>query len=181
MRAALALDRGDILSARWLLDNGPTRHTGLSRERGRLALKRGDATRAVGDLKTALSAWPDDRESLSTLAEAYEATGDKGAAEGPRAELRTLDALSSQAAAAWAHRKTLGSDQLSSLGAACEKAHRYAQALACYNSVIAANPLDPDAQKGLFRLKSRTAARPVGVVAEPRRAAADLHQGGEGP
>jgi hypothetical protein len=48
------------------------------------------------------------------------------------------------------------------LGSACEKAHLYPVARAWYNLAVERDPLDPDAQKALFRLKgSPPAAGPV--------------------
>jgi hypothetical protein len=55
----------------------------------------------------------------------------------------------------------------SALGAACEKIHRIPEARAWYALVIQANPLDTDAQKALYRLRSQARPPLLPVPGEP--------------
>ncbi|MCA1684710.1 MAG: tetratricopeptide repeat protein [Planctomycetia bacterium] len=155
VRARLALDRGDERAAEALLSEGPEDHPELARLRGRFAMARRDGPAAVKHFRAAYKAEPDYRDTLFGLGQALTMVGDAAAAAPFLAAARDLDAFGSvlQRAAG-----TSGRDDpklLLDLGAACEKARRYPEARAWYHLAVDANPLNPEAQKALFRLKDR--------------------------
>jgi predicted Zn-dependent protease len=156
VRVRLALDRGDAAAVAALLADAPLDHPELARMAGRLALSHRDGATALKYFRAALAAEPDHRDGVIGVGQALAMTGDKEGAAPYLAAARDLDALGTlvQRAAAPANRND--PELIRSLGAACEKVHRYPEARAWYSLLIQANPLDADAQKALFRLKDRT-------------------------
>lgn len=170
--AQIAFDRQEDVRAERLLASGPANDPALALMRGRLALARRDNPTALHHFRLAFAADPDRRETLSGLIAALLRTGDDKAA----ASLREVAA----------HREKLGSLMQRAamdgaqddpalprlLGAACEVAHRNPEARAWYKLAISRDPLDPDAQRGLFRLRrfdTRSTPHPPGPDCARRR------------
>jgi Flp pilus assembly protein TadD len=151
LRARIALDRGEPEEAARLLAGSSTSHAGLSRLRGLLALSRSDARAAVRELVRAYRMEPDDRQTIVSLGVALTLLGD---AEGARRfqvaveRRRAYDAIASRLASPDA----AGPALFQQLGAAAEAIGRRAEARAWYGLAIARDPLQSEAQRGLFRL-----------------------------
>jgi tetratricopeptide (TPR) repeat protein len=155
VRARIALDRGDDRAVEAILAEGPVDHPELARLRGRFALAHGDATAAVRHFRAAYAAEPDDRDTAFGLGTALALVGDRAAAEPFLRDSRAYDTLGAlmTRAANPANRKDAA--LLRALGAACEAVRRIPEARAWYNLALQANPLDEEAQKALYRLRSR--------------------------
>jgi tetratricopeptide (TPR) repeat protein len=162
VRVRLALDRNDEVAASTLLADAPADYPELARMAGRLALSRRDGATSLKYFRAALAAEPDHRDGVFGMGQALAMTGDKEGAARYLAAARDLDALGTlvQRAAVPANRND--PELVRSLGAACEKAHRFPEARAWYSLLIRANPLDADAQKALFRLKDRQSSQARG-------------------
>ena len=109
---------------------------------------------------------PENHETIFGLLSALAITGDEEAARPLREAARNLDRLNTliqQAATPEARRNPV---LLRQLGAACAALHRDAEARAWYALAIAADPLDSESQRALFRL--RDPGRP-GRVSRPSR------------
>lgn len=160
LRARLALDRGDRDAARALLATGPEDHVVLARLRGLMALEAGDAEAAIRHYRRALALDPDDRDSLFGLGHALQQAG-RAVEAGPyldaAAARERLRALIGRAA-------MLGAEGdvalLRDLGSACEAIGRLDEARAWYRLVLARDPLDPEAQKALHRLREAAGEPP---------------------
>lgn len=155
VRVRLALDRGDDRAAESLLLDGPADHPGLARLRGRVALARRDGPAAVRHFRAAYAAEPDHRDTIFGLGQALAMVGKHDEAAPFQSAARDYDALGSLIERASTAQGRKDPNLLRALGAACEQLHRLPEARAWYNLAIAADPLDHEAQKALFRLKSR--------------------------
>jgi tetratricopeptide (TPR) repeat protein len=162
LRAELALDRGDLETARQIVTAGPAHDPELAPLRGRLALAGRDAETAVHEYRTALAADPDRREVLSGLGRALRLAGDpqaatpylKAAAAYDQLELLMQNLVAPGAAA--------DAQLLHKLGAACETLKRYPEARAWFRLSYSANPA-PETRAALARL----AGRDAGAAAMP--------------
>jgi tetratricopeptide (TPR) repeat protein len=151
LRARIALDRGEQEEAARLLAGPSTPHAGLSRLRGLLALTRGDARGAARELVRAYRMEPDDRQTIVSLGVALTLLGDADAARRFQAAVerrRAYDAIASRLASPDA----AGPALFQQLGAAAEAIGRRTEARAWYGLAIARDPLQSEAQQGLFRL-----------------------------
>ena len=162
VRARMALDRGNDRVAEAILAGGPADHPELARLRGQFALAHGNAPAAVRHFHAAYATLPDDRDTVFGLGTALALVGDHAAAAPFLRDAKaydTLGALLTRAAnPASKHDPAL----MRALGAACEAGHRLAEARAWYNLAVQSNPLDAEAQKALYRL--RTPAAPPSSV-----------------
>ena len=160
LRALLALDVGDDVRAEAISKEGPANHPELARLRGRFALALRDGPAAVQYYRAAYEADPDHRDSLFGYGQALMLVGQKEAAAPFVAAARDHDALGTlmQRAAVPASRSDPA--LLRALGAACERIHRLPEAKAWYRLAIDADPLDPEAQKSLFRIKKGEESKP---------------------
>jgi tetratricopeptide (TPR) repeat protein len=161
LRAQLALDRGDPGAAARLVADGPESHAGLARLRGKFALTHHDPVAAVGHLRTALALQPSDRTTLFTLGTALKLVGDSEGSRSCLAAARRYDALAALAARTTERGAASDARLLCQLGSACEGVGRRAEARAWYRLAIALDPLDAEAQRGLFRLGSSRGPAPV--------------------
>jgi tetratricopeptide (TPR) repeat protein len=153
LRARIAYDSGDVPRAEELLKEGPHDHPLLARLRGRLALNRRDWEGAIGHFRAALTADPDDRDSLFGLGLAMEQLGRPVEAAPYLEQARRLDHLSALVEKA-ANEKNRDDPQLvRDLAAACEALGRKPEARAWYRILIERDPLDQDAQRALYRLR----------------------------
>lgn len=154
VRARIALDRGDDATAEELLAGGAPGHAELARMRGRLALARRDGPAAVKHFQAALAADPDHRDAVFGLGQALAMAGDPAAAAPYIAAARDHDALGTLMQRASTPEGRKDPELMRALGAACEKIHRTPEARAWYDLAIRTNPLDQQAQKALFRLRT---------------------------
>jgi tetratricopeptide (TPR) repeat protein len=153
IRAQIALDHQDEAEAERLLSLGPPDYPELARLRGRLALAKGDARSALHHFRLANAADPENHETIFGLLSALQSTGDEASARPLRElarDLERLNTLIQQAATAQARKNPV---LLRQLGAACAALHRDAEARAWYTLALRSDPLDPEAQRALFRLR----------------------------
>ena len=154
LRAQIALDLQQSDRVEQLLALGPEDNPALARLRGRQALARRDARKAIHCFQIAYAADPESRETVFGLLGAYEMLGDQKSAEPLREaahNLERLNTLVQRAAMAPARRDAT---LMRELGAACEALHRDAEAQAWYELAVAREPLDRESQQALFRLKA---------------------------
>ena len=81
LRIELKLNHGQVDEALAMLARAPDRHPHLARLRGRVALRRGDASTAIRHFQDALRDEPYDRVSIAELGRALVLRGDRPAAE----------------------------------------------------------------------------------------------------
>ena len=155
IRVWLALDRNDETLGESLLAQAPENVPELDRLKGRLALARGDAKSALKSYQAAYAAEPDNRDSVFGLGQALTLRGDAKAAAPWIERARDHDALGTLVQRAATPEGRKDPQLLKSLGAACEKVHRFPEARAWYNLAIQADALDLDAQKALYRIKEQ--------------------------
>jgi tetratricopeptide (TPR) repeat protein len=153
LRVRLALDVGDDEKAEAMLKDGPTDHADLARLRGKLALARRDGPAAVVAFRAAYKADPDHRDALFGLGQALAMTDETEAAKPFIEAARNHEAFASLMQRVSARQNRGDASLLRALGAASEKIHRIPEARAWYRLAIDLNPLDPAAQKALYRLK----------------------------
>jgi tetratricopeptide (TPR) repeat protein len=153
IRAQIALDRGDDRRIEELLDRGPSDDPGLARLRGRQALARGDAPRAVAHFALAYASDPDDHETLFGFLRALELLGDEGQAKPLRQLARNFERLNVMITRAQEPDARHDAAASRAFGSVCTALHRDAEARAWFELVIAADPLDSDAQRALYLLK----------------------------
>jgi tetratricopeptide (TPR) repeat protein len=150
----LALERGDDQAAEALLTDIPADHAELNRLKGRFALAHRDGEAAVRFFRAARAAEPDHRDAIFGLGQALEMVGDHAAALPLLNAARDIDALNGLVQRAATSKGREDPALLRALGLACERARRYPEARAWLSLAIDANPLDAEAQKALFRVKS---------------------------
>lgn len=157
-RVRMALDRGDTQGAEAMLADGPAGHAGLARLRGRMAFARNDAPEAIRQFRLAYAADPDNRDTQFFLGHSLRRLGDEEAAKPFLDAAHDQDNLSTliQRAASPTQRKY--PKLFLQLGAACEALRRFPEAKAWYKLAIAQDPLDPDAQRALYRVNAATSA-----------------------
>jgi tetratricopeptide (TPR) repeat protein len=131
----------------------------LARLRGRIALAQGDRAAAVRYYRQALSDEPYDRVSNFDLGNALRLQGDQSAAAPYLARASQLNEVYNLVTRI---RKTDKSDSSADpiqLGKACESAGLLDEARGWYQIAIGRNPLDPEAQRSLHRLREGDARR----------------------
>ncbi len=155
VRVWIALDRNDEELAEKLLAEAPENVPELDRLIGRLALARGDGKIALKHFQAAHKAQPDNRDGIFGLGQALVLTGDPATAAPYLQLAKDHDALGTLVQKAATPEGRHDPSLFKALGAACEKVKRIHEALAWYNLAIQADVLDNDAQKAIFRLKTR--------------------------
>src|SRR5262249_33836850 len=121
-------------------------------------LRRGDRAAAVGYFRQALSDEPYDRVSNSELGKALLLQGSRAEAERYLDRARHLDEVYNLVTRIAKPQKDLQPPDLNRLARACESAGLIDEARGWYQLAIGQNPLDPEAQQGLRRLRPTPAA-----------------------
>jgi tetratricopeptide (TPR) repeat protein len=171
-RARVALARGATDEAAALLNAGPdpasTAGTARPRDiavlsclRGNVALLRGNTADAVRQFQDAYRLTPDERETLSGLAQALRLAGDTAAARPHGEALSARDRLERLVQNARPPSRRNDPNTLREIGEACQSLSRDDEARAWYRLALARDPLDADLQKRLFHLEPRDAGRPA--------------------
>jgi tetratricopeptide (TPR) repeat protein len=158
LRINLAFNLGRFDEAERMLTAAPAGHPRISRIRGELALRRRDLDAAIRHFREALGAEPYDRVSPMHLAQALRLKGDVAAAEAHEERVRRLNRVYNLIVRIRSPKHENQVSDLAELGQACEDAALIDEARGWYARAIAVNPLDTQAQHGLYRL-SRTPAR----------------------
>jgi tetratricopeptide (TPR) repeat protein len=156
IRARLAINQGSLDRAEQLLAEGPKNHPELAKFRGQLALKRVDGPAALSHFQQAYATKPDDPVTLMGLATALKLTGEPAAAEPFLAKLQRFHELTQLAGRISAANAATDGELHRQIGSICEAIGRRAEALAWYRLAITRNPLDDDAQRAIFRLRTAT-------------------------
>jgi tetratricopeptide (TPR) repeat protein len=170
LRIEQALNMGRVEEAAAMIAKAPSEDARLARLRGRLAIGRGDRAAAVRYYRQALSDEPYDRVSLSELGKALLLQGDRAGAEVFLARARQLDEVYNLITRIGKPKQDVESPDLDRIARACEAAGLNDEAQGWYMLAIGRNPLDPDAQRGLHRLRP-SAAPPPRAAAEERASA----------
>ncbi len=158
-RALLALELGDARRADELLSSDPGDHPALAKARGQLALFRRDPAGAVRAIQIVLAARPDDFSALAVMASALRMQGNSALAQAyVDAQKRHTD-ITPLIVQATTPEGRSDPSLPARLGAACEAAGRLAEARGWYRQAIASNPLDSQAQQGLFRVRELQSSR----------------------
>lgn len=163
-RARLAVERGDLARADALVAEGPEDNSDYARLRGRLALLRRDGPAAVAAYRAADAAEPNHRDTLHGLVQALRMVGDEEAAAPFAERARAHDELTSLVHYAGTAEGRADKKLPYRLGLAAEAAGEIPEARAWYQVAIDYDPLDPAAQRALFRLRgpsSRPAPNPL--------------------
>jgi tetratricopeptide (TPR) repeat protein len=158
VRVGLALHEGRLGDAQAILEGAPQNHPELARYRGRLALFRNDPAAAAHYFRLAVSSDPYDRVSLADIGLALNRTGEKAAADGFLAKVKRLNRVYNLVMRVRSPEKEDRAPDLIELGRACEDAGLAEEASHWYTLAIARDPLDPRAQRGLYRLRTTQAA-----------------------
>ena len=158
--ARIELDRQDVDKAERLIATGPVDDPLLARLRGRRALARGDAKSAVGHFRTALADDPLARETLFGLTAALQLAGDPKAAEPYGQAAANLDRLNSLVQRAVTRGGKNDGSLMRELGAASAALELNELARAWYKLAIAADPLDSESQRALYRLSEPEVSHP---------------------
>ena len=154
IRVQIALDRRDTEKADRLLALGQAGDPVLARLRGAEALGRREAQKAADQFRIAYAANPDDHETLFGLWVALELLGNESEAGPIRLAARNLDLLNSALQRGRAPGARGDTALMREFGTLCAALHRDAEARGWLQLVIAANPLDSEAQQTLFRLNA---------------------------
>jgi tetratricopeptide (TPR) repeat protein len=154
LRIELKLNHGQVDEALAMLARATARHPHLARLRGRVALRRGDASGAIRHFQDALSDEPYDRVSNAELGKALVLQGDRSAAERYLTRARQLDEVYNLINRI----KRPGSENqppdLTRLGRACEAAGLLDEARGWYMLAIGRDPLDTEAQQAVHRIRA---------------------------
>jgi tetratricopeptide (TPR) repeat protein len=150
LRVLLAINRGEIETARKLARDGPPDHLRLNAYRGQLALP-GDPSLAAAYYRSALRQDPDDRHALQGLGVSLRKLGDPKASEyldlaGRHDKLRrtiqnSVSTIHTDPKLFW------------KLGQICESLKRLDEARIWYQLAIQRDPLDSQAQQALDRVR----------------------------
>ena len=161
-RAEIEFDRGDFDALAVLLADGPEDHPRLARLRGQLALNRNDGPAALRYFRLSDGAEPNHAETLYGLAQALRLVGQ-------RAEAEPYSRRASAQRAFRDHLTTLAKNSQESravlccrLAAECEASAYLPEARAWYRLALVGDPLNREAQEGLFRLSSQNPAANTG-------------------
>ncbi|WP_168221778.1 tetratricopeptide repeat protein [Aquisphaera giovannonii] len=163
VRIALALNKGDLERARALLAAAPEDHPRIARMRGQLAMRRRDVDAAIRCFTAALTAEPYDRISPMELAQAFRLKGDEAAAAKHLDRVRRLNEVFNLVMKIRSPEQASRPSDLLAVARACESAGLLDEARGWYTLVIAASPLDAEAQQALARLP-RPAAMPAATA-----------------
>jgi tetratricopeptide (TPR) repeat protein len=158
-RAQMAIDRGDLDRAERLLADDRSDDAQISQLRGRLALLHGDAAAAARWFWRAYSVRPDDRATLAGLATTLRLAGQTADAEPFLVRVKRFDEFSELISRITAPNSAEDGQLHRRLGSLCEAVGRTSEARAWYRLAIASNPLDPEAQRALFRFKGCSESR----------------------
>jgi tetratricopeptide (TPR) repeat protein len=153
LRVEHALSDGHVDEASRLIAGTRAEDAHLARLRGRIALSRGDRAAAVGYYRQALSDEPYDRVSNFELGNALRLQGDRAAAAPYLARAAQLNELYNLITQIGKTGKGDSSVDSIKLGKACEAAGLLDEARGWYQIAIGRDPLDPEAQRGLHRLR----------------------------
>lgn len=185
LRAEHELSQGRVDEARRLIEMTGTNDPRLARLRGRIALSRGDRAAAVRYYRQALGDEPYDRVSNSELGKALLVQGEPAGAAPYLARARQLDEVYNLINRIGKTGKGESSADPIKLGKACESAGLIDEARGWYLIAIGRNPLDPEAQRGLHRLRTAiptaATARESGSTAPARGPARPNASGRLGP
>ncbi len=154
LRIAQALFENRLDDAESFLSQGPGDHPTIARYRGRLALIRRDLGSAVIAFRQALSAEPYDRVSTFELGQALALKGDSANADIYLTRARRLNEvynLVNQVRSPDHENRAL---DLFRLANAFEAAGLLDEARHWYTLALARDPLNPEAQRALYRLQS---------------------------
>ena len=154
IRARSALDRQDLQTADALLGRGPDNHPELAELRGQIALLRRQAPVAEGWFRMALDSEPSRRQSMLGLAQALRITGKSDTLSSLVARLQRHDHILdlTRRASEAPRQSRVDGVLLRDLGSACEALGYQSESRAWYRLAIGRDPLDSEAQAGLFRL-----------------------------
>ncbi|WZP00886.1 tetratricopeptide repeat protein [Isosphaeraceae bacterium EP7] len=152
LRAQIGQERGVGQGLEASIAGIPDGRLDLERFRGRAAMFRHDAKAAVRHFRAAHEADPHDQEALGGLARALTMSGDPAAAQPYLAAMRRYAELSKLLQEADSSTGPKPPDLMLRLGKACEAVQKLEEARAWYRLAIERDPLDSEAQKGLFRL-----------------------------
>jgi predicted Zn-dependent protease len=158
-RARLARDRGDNPAAEDLLSTVPNTQAEAARLRGELALARHDAAAATQFFRAAQTADPDHRDTLFGLGQALRLSGKDDEAKPLLQAAWARDKLAVLLERALTPDGRKEPRVLRQLGACCADLSCLPEARAWFKLAIAADPLDPESQKALFRLGEQKPAR----------------------
>ena len=152
LHARIALGRLRLDEVRSLLDGGPVDHTGLALLRGHFAIQSKNPEEAARQYEIALRLDPNSREAAEGRAAALARLGDEGAgaAQKRAARWRRLTNLLQEA-----HVHNIRRDRslLRRLGEVCESLSQLPEARAWYQLALALDPLDPEIQQALYRVR----------------------------
>jgi tetratricopeptide (TPR) repeat protein len=154
LRVRLAIQRGRWEEAAALLNRGPADHSGLARLRGQMALRHRDIARAITHFREALCLEPYDRVANFDLGQALLVAGQTAEAEVYLARARRLNEVYNLINKVRSPERENAPSDLTQLGLACEAAGLFDEARGWYGLAIGRDPLDTEAQKGLFRLQN---------------------------
>ncbi len=154
IRVEQELNRGRVDDASAMIATTQADDPRLARLRGRIALGRGDRAAAARFFRQALTDEPYDRASNAELGKVLLLNGDRAAAEPYLARARQLDQVYQLINRIGKTDRENQPADPNQLGRACESAGLLDEAKGWYMLAIGRNPLDPEAQRGLHRLRS---------------------------
>jgi tetratricopeptide (TPR) repeat protein len=154
LRARIALSRMRMDEVRSILDRGPTEHVDLALLRGQFAVALKDPAAAARQFRIALRLDPTCREALEGLSAMLKQLGDREGADSAQRQADLWRRLTSLLQKAHVHHirdKAL----FTQLGETCEALGQFPEARAWYRLALDQDPLDPDVQKSLYRVRDR--------------------------
>ncbi|WP_422927768.1 hypothetical protein [Singulisphaera sp. PoT] len=153
LRVALALHLNRRDEAEALLKRGPADHPTLARLQGRLALQRRDPTAAIVAFREALSREPYDRVSALEYGQALLLKGDRAEANIYLDRARRLNEVYNLVNQVRSPDRENRTPDLARIAAAFESAGLLSEAQHWYSLTLARDPINPEAQRALHRLK----------------------------
>ncbi len=153
LRIELAFNHGRIDNATAMLEGAPAGHPSLERLRRRVALAKGDHRSATLHFRNALTTEPYDRVSLTNLGKALLLSGDNTAAAIYLDQARRLDDVYDLVNRIRQPGRENQTGDLKELAGKCESAGLLDEARGWYRLATSRDPLDGEAQRGLYRLR----------------------------
>jgi len=154
LRITLAFNLGRIDEAERLLSLASDhKHPRIARIRGEIALRQRDLDLAIKYFQEARSAEPYDRVSPMQLAQAYQLKGEKAAADGILDAVKRLNRVYNLIIRIKSPTAANQISDLAELGDAFEQAGLCEEAKGWYRLAVIIDPLDSNAQRGLYRLQ----------------------------